>query len=168
MRRTSSRRSIRLHPGQNGRCTDVMKKFRSQNVQIFGYVYQNTSGPNHGPMWKTQSFLLNEICTVILWQAILLLGTWMEKVPHCECLFVQRQQPVFGVDTTSFLWQCSSPVMWQLVISTIQIQKCPRDNEFDTTRQRLHVDSRRLLILSIPPQHNRRTLRGHFGSSHCV
>ena len=24
--------------------------------------------PNHGPVWKTQSFLLNRICTVILWQ----------------------------------------------------------------------------------------------------
>ena len=27
-----------------------------------------TNGQNHGPVWKTQSFLLNEICTVILWQ----------------------------------------------------------------------------------------------------
>ena len=24
--------------------------------------------PNHGPVWKTQSFLLNEICMVIFWQ----------------------------------------------------------------------------------------------------
>ena len=24
--------------------------------------------PNHGPVWKTQSFLLSEICMVILWQ----------------------------------------------------------------------------------------------------
>ena len=33
-------------------------KFQSQNVQIFGYVYQNTNGQNHGPVWKTQLFLL--------------------------------------------------------------------------------------------------------------
>ena len=39
MRRTSSRRNICLHPGQNGRCTIITEKFRSQNVQIFGYVY---------------------------------------------------------------------------------------------------------------------------------
>ena len=26
------------------------------------------SGLNHGPLWKTQSFLLSGICTVILWQ----------------------------------------------------------------------------------------------------
>ena len=43
-------------------------KFQSQNVQIFGYVYQNTNGPIHGPVRKIQSSLLNEICTVILWQ----------------------------------------------------------------------------------------------------
>ena len=37
-------------------------KFKSQNVQID--VYHDTSGQSHGPSWKTQSFLLNEICTV--------------------------------------------------------------------------------------------------------
>ena len=67
MRRTSSRRSIRLHPGDNGRCTDVIEN-SSQNVQTFGDVYQNTSGQNDGPVWKTQSFLSKGICTVILWQ----------------------------------------------------------------------------------------------------
>ena len=44
------------------------KKLRSQNVQIFGYVYHDTNGQNHCPVWKTQSFLLSEICTVMLWQ----------------------------------------------------------------------------------------------------
>ena len=29
---------------------------------------KNTNGLNHGPVWKTQSFLLSEICMVILWQ----------------------------------------------------------------------------------------------------
>ena len=62
MRGTSSRCNIRLYPGQNGRCTDVMKKKnQSQNVQTFGYVYRSTNGQNHGPVWKTQSFLLNGI-----------------------------------------------------------------------------------------------------------
>ena len=42
--------------------------FQSQNVQIFGFVYHNTNGLNHGPAWKTQSFLLSEICAVILRQ----------------------------------------------------------------------------------------------------
>ena len=46
----------------------VLKIPESQNVQIFGYVYRNTSGQRHGPLWKTQLSLLNEICTVIFWQ----------------------------------------------------------------------------------------------------
>ena len=44
------------------------KKIQRQNVQIFGFVYQSTSGPSHGPAWKIQLFLLKGICTVILWQ----------------------------------------------------------------------------------------------------
>ena len=44
------------------------KKFPNRNVQTFGFVYHDTSGQNHGPVWKTQSFFLNEICMVILWQ----------------------------------------------------------------------------------------------------
>ena len=43
-------------------------KFQNRNVQTYGFVFHDTSGPNHGPVWKTQSFLLNEICMVILWQ----------------------------------------------------------------------------------------------------
>ena len=43
-------------------------KIPSLNVQIFGYVYRSTNGPNHGPVWKTQSFLSKRICTVIFWQ----------------------------------------------------------------------------------------------------
>ena len=43
-------------------------KFQNRNVWTFGFVCHDTSGPNRGPVWKTQSFLLSEICTVILWQ----------------------------------------------------------------------------------------------------
>ena len=43
-------------------------KFQSQNARTLGYVYQSTNGPNHGPVWKIQSLLLNEICTVTFWQ----------------------------------------------------------------------------------------------------
>ena len=31
-------------------------------------IYHDTNGKNHGPVWKIQSFHLNGICTVILWQ----------------------------------------------------------------------------------------------------
>ena len=103
MRRTSSRRSIRLHPSQNRRCTVVTEKFQNQNVQIFGYFHQSTNGPNHGPVWKIQSFLLNEICTVILlaglsWETpfekYLFKNGW-GKVPNWECLFVNRKKGLF-------------------------------------------------------------------------
>ena len=40
-------------------------KIRSQNVQTFGFVYQDANDLNHGPVWKIQSFLLSEIWTVI-------------------------------------------------------------------------------------------------------
>ena len=48
--------------------TPKLLKFQNRNVQTFGFVYHDTSGHNHGLVWKTQSFLLSEICTVILWQ----------------------------------------------------------------------------------------------------
>ena len=68
MRRTSSRRSICLHPGKNWGCTQ-----NTENSQIGMSRHLDSStttqmGPNHGPMWKTQSFLFSEICLVILWQ----------------------------------------------------------------------------------------------------
>ena len=46
----------------------LLKQSQSQNVQIFGFFHHDTNGQNHGPVWKIQSFLLNETCTVILWQ----------------------------------------------------------------------------------------------------
>ena len=51
---------------KNGRCSQIIEKFQNRSVQTFGFVYHDTNGQNHGPVWKTQSFLLNEICMVIL------------------------------------------------------------------------------------------------------
>ena len=53
-------------PGCAGQAADAVSAIR--NVQIFGFVYHDTNGLNHGPVWKTQSFLLKGICNVILWQ----------------------------------------------------------------------------------------------------
>ena len=101
MRRTSSRRNIGSYPGQNRRGVIIDKKFQNRNVQICGYVYQNTNGLNHGPVWKIQSFLLSEICTFIqglLWrrqfEKFLLKYGW-EKVPNWECLFFNREIGLF-------------------------------------------------------------------------
>ena len=67
-------------------------KFQNRNVQTFGFVYHDTNGQNHGPVWKTQSFLLSEICTAILWQDLwerqfekILLEHGWEKIPNWEC-----------------------------------------------------------------------------------
>ena len=43
-------------------------KFPNRSVQTFGFVCHDTNGLNHDLVWKTQSFLLSEICTVILQQ----------------------------------------------------------------------------------------------------
>ena len=68
LRWTSSRCSIGLYPSKNGRCSQIVKKFQNRSVQTFGFVYHDTNGLNHCPVWKVQSFLLKGICTVILWQ----------------------------------------------------------------------------------------------------
>ena len=65
---TSSRRSISLYLSENGRCSQIAKKIPNRRVHTFGFVYHDTNGLNHGPVWKIQSFLLKGICTVILWQ----------------------------------------------------------------------------------------------------
>ena len=43
-------------------------KFQNRSVQTFGFVYHDTNGLNHGPVWKIRSFLLSGICTAIFWQ----------------------------------------------------------------------------------------------------
>ena len=45
---------------------DANKLLKFPNRSVLAYHY--TDGLNHGPVWKTQSFLLSGICTVILWQ----------------------------------------------------------------------------------------------------
>ena len=51
---------------KNGRRSQFFLKFPYRSVQTFGFVYHDTNGLNHGPVWKTQSFPLSGICTVIL------------------------------------------------------------------------------------------------------
>ena len=82
-------------------------EFQSQNVQILFYGYQSTNGQNHdqnhGPVWKTQSFLLNEICTVILWQDHYGKGksrkfywhTVGKRFPNWDCFFAHREKGLF-------------------------------------------------------------------------
>ena len=68
LRRRSSWRSIGLHPGQCGRRTIIIENSQIGMSRHMDSSTTTTSGQNHGPAGKTQSFLLSEICTVILWQ----------------------------------------------------------------------------------------------------
>ena len=77
-------------------------KIRNRNVQTFGFVYHDTNGQNHGPVWKTQSFLLSEICKVILWQDCYgkcnLRKSYcrkLEKISNWKCLFVHGEKGLF-------------------------------------------------------------------------
>ena len=88
---------------KNGRCSQIIEKNQNRSLQIFGFVHHDTNGLNHGPVWKTQSFLLTEICMVILWQGLVwerqfekvLLKHGWEKIPNWECLFVHREKGLF-------------------------------------------------------------------------
>ena len=46
----------------------LIKKFPNRSVQTIGFVYHDTNGLDHGPVWKAQSLLSKGICMVILWQ----------------------------------------------------------------------------------------------------
>ena len=68
LRWTSSRRSICLYPGKNGRCSQII-----ENSQIGMSRHLDSSTTTQMaeimvPVSKTKSFLLSGICTVILWQ----------------------------------------------------------------------------------------------------
>ena len=78
------------------------RKFQSQNVQTFGFVYTDTNGLSHGPVSKTHLFLLKGICSVILWQdsyrkSNLRKSYWntVGKNSELGMLFVHREKMLF-------------------------------------------------------------------------
>ena len=75
---------------------DILKllRFPNRKVQTFGFVYHDTNGLNHGPVWRIQSFFLNGIFLVILWQDCSGKDN-LRKVPNWECLFVHRDEGLF-------------------------------------------------------------------------
>ena len=77
-------------------------KFQNRNVQTFGFVYRNTNGLNHGPVWKIQSFLLKGICTVIPGRTIKGTAIWessikirLGKSSKLGMFFVNREKGLF-------------------------------------------------------------------------
>ena len=61
-------------PGCDGQAADAVSAYTQVKMEDAHKLLNDTNGQNHGPVWKTQSFLLSEICMVILWQ-----GTIMVK-----------------------------------------------------------------------------------------
>ena len=60
------RSSICLYPGK--KAPKIISNSQIGMSRHFGFVYHDTNGLNHGPVWKTQSFLLKGICTDTVWQ----------------------------------------------------------------------------------------------------
>ena len=58
LRWTSSRRSISFYPSKHGRCSQIVENSKIGVSRPFGFVYHDTNGHNHDPVWKTQSFPL--------------------------------------------------------------------------------------------------------------
>ena len=78
-------------------------KFRSQNVQMLGYVYQKHKWPKswssiEDPVFLLERNLLGHPLARLLWESqfekVLFEHGW-EKVPHWECLFVNREKGLF-------------------------------------------------------------------------
>ena len=95
-------------PGCDGQAADAVTAFtqvkmedahnllniKNRSVQTFGFVYHDTNDLNHGPVWKTQSFLLWQVLWERQFEKILLKHGW-EKIPNWECLFVHREKGSF-------------------------------------------------------------------------
>ena len=88
----------------------LLKIPKIRKVQTFGFVYPDTNGQNHGPVWKTQSFLSSEICTVILSQDYCGKGNLRKSC----CNLVGRRFLIGNAYShtvkkgCSYLWMCRS------------------------------------------------------------
>ena len=54
--------------GQAADAVSAHTQVKMEDAQMFGSVYHDTNGLNHGPVWKIRLFLFSAICAVILWQ----------------------------------------------------------------------------------------------------
>ena len=94
------RTQYQLTPRSKGKMPHRDCKFQSQNVQIFGYVYQNTIWPKswssmEDPVVPLERNLYGHPLTGLSWERqfgkVLLEHVW-RKVPSWECLCVNREK----------------------------------------------------------------------------
>ena len=61
---------------KNGRCSQIIENSKIGVSRTFGFVYHDTNGQNHGPLWKTQLFPLDRnlyghlLARLLWWKAI--------------------------------------------------------------------------------------------------
>ena len=90
LRWTSSRRSICLYPSKNGRCSHIIENSKIGVSRHLDSSTTTQNGLNHGPVSKSQLFLLNGMCTVILWQDYYGKDNWRKS--HIVRLLNSRQK----------------------------------------------------------------------------
>ena len=83
-------------------------KIPNRNVQTFGFVYHDTNGLNHGPVSKTQLFLLSGICMVTFWQDYYGKGNLRKSY----CSTVGKRFPIGNAYSYTVKKGDSSPCMW--------------------------------------------------------
>ena len=103
LRRTSSGRSIWLHPGKNGGCFKITEKSQFGMSRHMDPSTTRQNGQNHGssmedPVVLLERNLYGHPLAGLLWEKqfekIQLKFVW-EKVSNWECLFVHRQKGLF-------------------------------------------------------------------------
>ena len=101
MCKTSSRRSIRLHPRSKWKMPRRCWKFQSQMSRYLDTSTTTQMGLNHGPVWKTQSYswtnLYGHLLAGLLWERQFekILWAWLGECSNWECLFVHREKGLF-------------------------------------------------------------------------
>ena len=79
-------------------------KFQSQNVQMFGYVFHDTNGQNHGkiqdPVVPLERNLYGHPLARLLWERQFeeaVIRTWMGEISELWIMFVHRKQGFISV-----------------------------------------------------------------------
>ena len=98
MCRTSSRCSIRLYPGQNGRCTQIVENSKSECPDIWirlpRHKWPKSWSKVEDPVVPLERNLYGHPLAGLLWEREfekVLLKYGSEKVSNWECLFVHRE-----------------------------------------------------------------------------
>ena len=61
VRMNKQQTQYQLIPRKYGGCSEIAENSQIGRSRSFGFVYHDTNGLNHGPVWKTQSFFLSGI-----------------------------------------------------------------------------------------------------------